>query len=341
VYLNKNTLLAIWTSEAQMHNYYVNTYIQSAGTGAYGAAGSQLSGPPRMTLDPSLRLVLWRSVQLNGANITAIEAYQLDKLELIGLAKHDPPVVFGINRHSAFSTIGSGTNSYPNEPATPTGIRPLTDFETSALAEIKAGQDVVTQPETDGTCLIVGPVRAQQACIQCHNGYQVGDALGAFTYHLSKVNLFENSSTAVPSAAPAATAPSPPVRTGRMVPYDEFADLQYFQLKDTNTIAVEFYDGQGTVIVDIQCEMQKSEPVPTLQVRILGNKSGPETKKFIWDTEGNAVYYFEVGAVDKAKLRVVYEDDKGEHEIPPAGVLDQPFEPEHPPSPPPVAPAKP
>ncbi len=190
VYLNKNTLLNIWTSEVQMHNYYVDTYIRSAGTGDYGAAGSQLSGPPRMTLDPSLRLVLAQDLKLNGADITAVEAYRVDKLELIGLAKHDPPVAFVINRHSAFQSFGRSSNSYPNEPATPTGIRPLTDFETSALAEIKTGQDVVTQPEADGTCLIVGAVRAQQACIQCHSGYQVGDALGAFSYHLSKVNLF-------------------------------------------------------------------------------------------------------------------------------------------------------
>jgi len=126
-------------------------------------------------------------------------------------------------------------------------------------------------------------------------------------------------------------APAPaPATAGSRVPYDEFADLQYFQLKDTNTVVIEFFDGSGTVIVDIQCELQKSGPAPVLHVRILGNKTGPETKKFVWDTEGNAVYYFDIGQVDKSKLRVVYDDDKGPHDIPASGVLDKPFEPEHP-----------
>jgi hypothetical protein len=83
------------------------------------------------------------------------------------------------------------------------------------------------------------------------------------------------------------------------------------------------------LIVDLQGEMQKSGSAPVLQIRILGNKGGPETKKFIWDTEGNAVYYFDVGAVDKAKLRVVYDDDQGPHDIPLAGMVNQPFEVEH------------
>jgi hypothetical protein len=123
-------------------------------------------------------------------------------------------------------------------------------------------------------------------------------------------------------------APTPAATSGR-VPYDEFADLQYFQLKDTNMVAIEFFDGSGTLIVDLQGEMQKSGSAPVLQIRILGNKGGPETKKFIWDTEGNAVYYFDVGAVDKAKLRVVYDDDQGPHDIPLAGMVNQPFEVEH------------
>jgi hypothetical protein len=134
-------------------------------------------------------------------------------------------------------------------------------------------------------------------------------------------------------AATTAVAPLPaatsPAATGLMVPYTEFADLQYFQLKGTNTVVIEFFDGSGTVVVDVQCEMQKSGPEPLLQVRILGNKNGPESKKFVWDTEGNAVYYFDVGVVDKSKLRVVYNDDKGQHDIPAAGIVDKPFEAEH------------
>jgi formylglycine-generating enzyme required for sulfatase activity/acetyl esterase/lipase len=156
------------------------------------------------------------------------------------------------------------------------------------------------------------------------------------------------SAAPAPAATTTPAAATAPAVTGAMVPYDEFADMQYYQMKGNNMVALEFYDGSGTLIVDIQAEMQAGAPVPTLHVRLLGNKTGPESGKFIRDTEGNAVYYFDVGDVDKTKLRVVYEDDKGPHDLPMAGVRDEPFEVEHratapatpgpfPPPPPPVA----
>ncbi len=124
-------------------------------------------------------------------------------------------------------------------------------------------------------------------------------------------------------------APTPaPTAAGVVVPYGEFADLQYFLLKGTNQVVIEFFDGSGTKIVDLDCQLQSNGPTFVLHVRILGNQTGPETKKFIWDTEGNAVYYFDVGNVDKSNLRVVYDDNKGPHDIPSAGTVDRPFEPE-------------
>ena len=131
-----------------------------------------------------------------------------------------------------------------------------------------------------------------------------------------------DASTRAPAAATPAAASSP-------VPYTEFADLQYFQLKDTNTVVLEFFDGSGTMITDLNCQLQTDGPVPVLHFHIFGNKSGPETKKFVWDNEGNAVYYFDSGAVDKAKMRVVYDDGQGSHDIPSAGVLEKPFQEEH------------
>ena len=136
-------------------------------------------------------------------------------------------------------------------------------------------------------------------------------------------------SSAPPPAATTSVATSPAL-SGKILPYTEFADLQYFQLQGTNKLAIEFFDGSGVNITDIQCELQKSGLAPVLQVRIFGEKGGTETKKFIWDSEGNAIYYFDVGTVDKSKLRVVYLDDKGSHDIPAAGLIDQPFEVEHP-----------
>lgn len=144
-------------------------------------------------------------------------------------------------------------------------------------------------------------------------------------------------STSAKSAAPAATtSPAPiatPTASGHLLPYAEFADLQYFKLSGTNQVILEFYDGSGVTITDIQCDWQKGGTTPVLQVRIFGQKGGVESKKFFWDTEGNAVYSFDVGAADKAALRLVYIDDKGAHDIPSAGLLDKPFEPEHPATP--------
>jgi hypothetical protein len=127
----------------------------------------------------------------------------------------------------------------------------------------------------------------------------------------------------------ACKSPAQPSAASRVVPYNEFADLQYYQVSGTNTYALEFYDGSGTLITDIQGEMQKSDSGPVFHVRIFGNKVGPETPKFIWDTEGNAVYYIDMGDADKSKLQVVYDDDQGEHVIPTAGTVDRPFDEEH------------
>jgi len=154
------------------------------------------------------------------------------------------------------------------------------------------------------------------------------------------------SSPATPAPTPIVSAPSSPTPTpaavitppplaapaqaaGKFVPYNEFADLQYYLVKDTNTVALEFYDGSGTLIVDIQGDLQTGDPAPALHIHILGNKTGPETDKFVWNTEGNAIFYFDVGAGDKSTLRVIYEDDQGPHAVPAAGIVDKLFEVEH------------
>ncbi len=170
-----------------MNNFYVNKFIQSAGFG-----GVRMT-VPTMTVDPSVRLMLGHEIKLDGPVLTAVETYQVDQLELIGLAKHDPPVAFVVNRHSGFLVNRPNQTSATrfSAPLTISGTRALTDFEKSALVEIKAGQNVADQPQADGSRLVVGAVRAQAACIQCHDTYQVGDALGAFSYRLSPASLFD------------------------------------------------------------------------------------------------------------------------------------------------------
>ncbi len=203
VQFKRDVSIGIWPSEADLHEYYVNQYLQS-GTIYIPVGGNQYQTAHPLFVEPLMRLVLAHNLKFNGANITAIDAYRLDKVELIGIAKHDPPVAFIINRHSAFSPLARGFNArspqQEDAPATPTDIRPLTDFEKTALVEIKAGKDVVDQPGPDGSCVIVGAIRAQEVCLQCHTGYKTGEALGALSYHLTKVDLFDGTTN---SPAPA------------------------------------------------------------------------------------------------------------------------------------------
>jgi len=183
--LTQDTAESIWSSEEQMNNFYVNKFIQSAGFG-----GTRMT-VPTMTIGSSIRLLLGQKVKMDGNEITTVKAYKIDQLELIGIAKHDVPMAFVVSRHSGFliNRPNQTTPSRWSAPLTVWGTRQLTDFEKSAVEQIKAGKQVADQPQADGSLLVVGAVRAQEACIQCHDSYKAGDALGAFSFHLSK-NIF-------------------------------------------------------------------------------------------------------------------------------------------------------
>ena len=118
---------------------------------------------------------------------------------------------------------------------------------------------------------------------------------------------------------------SAPVAAGTPIPYGDFADLQYFLLKDTNNLVLEFFDGSGVKIADIQASFQTAAPSAGLHLRILGNQTGPETKKLYWDNEGNAIFTYDLGAASPSSLHIYYDDGQGPHEVPSAGTIDQPF----------------
>jgi len=185
-----------------MNNYFADYYIRSGMTMAT-ISGSIRINPPIMTVATDLRLVLAQILQIDKASVTAIQAYRVDKLELIGIAKHETPVAYEINRHSPFAASAR----FENPPVAATNIRPLTDYEKSALVEIKGGKETVGK-EDDSGLTVVGAVRSQDACLQCHTG-KVGDVLGAFSYHLSKVDFFNNG-LSEPASAGGATSQSTP-----------------------------------------------------------------------------------------------------------------------------------
>lgn len=60
--------------------------------------------------------------------------------------------------------------------------RELDGFEAAAIRRLLAGEDVATE-ETLNRIRMVGAVRANVACLECHN-VQRGQLLGAFTYEL-------------------------------------------------------------------------------------------------------------------------------------------------------------
>ena len=180
-----------WRTAEDMNSYFVKQFIASANFG-----GARMVAQP-MVVDDSMRL-LPNDVP-SSENLSATQpapaAYMIENLELIGIAKHETPVAFVVNRH----ILGNSAQRSPNLTT-----RPLTTFETKALAELHPGVDVAEQTEKDGL-LIVGAVRAQDACLRCHTSSKVGDALGAFSYRLKPASLtIPRPALRTPASAPAA-----------------------------------------------------------------------------------------------------------------------------------------
>ncbi len=171
-----------WEGEAKMNDYFVQQFIDSANFGNLRMI------PRTMMIDDAMRLIRHDPDDLDSKGQPA--QYKLDNLELIGIAKHDSPVAFIINRHER-----SGANF-----ATVT-TRQLTEFETKSLEQLRAGAEAVVQQEASG-CLVVGPVRARELCLECHAGAKAGDVLGAFSYKLTRLEVGD-AKPMLPPTAPA------------------------------------------------------------------------------------------------------------------------------------------
>ncbi len=63
--------------------------------------------------------------------------------------------------------------------------RPLSDFETAALAKLRAGDDMALQSSSQEMHML-GAIQARNECLSCHKTAEVGTLLGAFTYTLRK-----------------------------------------------------------------------------------------------------------------------------------------------------------
>jgi hypothetical protein len=155
----------VWDSYEDMHKYYLDAFVQSRGFGESR---------------------VWSNDQWDEGRRFSIgyREYAIRRLELIGLLKHDKPVVY-LNQTSA-NPNPYGKTAWKNpvqDRLADSSTRPLTDIEIDALTKIKTGAMLVEHPELPRP-IMIGALRAdQQNCIECHH-VEKGTLMGAFVYEL-------------------------------------------------------------------------------------------------------------------------------------------------------------
>lgn len=154
-----------WSSDAAMHRQFVERFHSAVGLGR-----------TRM-VSPSLRvhddmLLTLTAPDDGGAPATTLR-YRLERLELVGIARHAPPVAFVIDSHTDRSRVER--------------TRPLSGFEQRALVSLSSAGDVVAETTSTGKN-VLGAIRATAECTSCHATSKAGDILGAFSYRLARVD---------------------------------------------------------------------------------------------------------------------------------------------------------
>ena len=147
-----------WTSVERMHAGYVQAFVESEG---FGMA--------RVT--PMMALMHKGVLTLDG------QALRVGEVQLIGIAKHDPPVVYA-SAFMAFQHGEAGQDFLPVHMP-----RHVDEREESILRDLHKGTEVMMQ--TDAPELrAFGAIRASAECLACHRNKREGDLLGAFVYRL-------------------------------------------------------------------------------------------------------------------------------------------------------------
>jgi hypothetical protein len=101
---------------------------------------------------------------------------------LVGIAKHDPPVVFASPFQGFLHAPDMPSGSEIAVRPRPEG-RPLTQAEREAVRALENGVPLLVHADGDGL-RATGPIRARSECLACHKGKREGDLLGAFVYTL-------------------------------------------------------------------------------------------------------------------------------------------------------------
>ena len=139
----------------RMHDDYVLAFIDSEGFG--------------QTRLPAMSRVMHRPV--------GDSRWFVANLELIGVAKHNPPRVFS----DEMSIFHQRNKERPPAPRT-TG-RGMTAWEKQALRDLDSGQRLIVEKQGDGL-RVAGAIRAGGECLGCHKKKRAGDMLGAIVYSL-------------------------------------------------------------------------------------------------------------------------------------------------------------
>lgn len=141
----------------RMHDDFVLAFVRSEGFG-------------KMRITPMMRAM--QDYRTRGDTPLWVQ-----DLELIGIARHDPPVVFS----SAFQGFQHSEDGMA--PAARPGGRPLNHGERADVRALEDGQRLVVRPIGDAL-RVVGPIGAGDECLGCHKDKRAGDLLGAFAYTL-------------------------------------------------------------------------------------------------------------------------------------------------------------
>jgi hypothetical protein len=105
-------------------------------------------------------------------NAKVKERWLINRLELVGLLKHDKPAVYVSEALPRMQDLGKKKT------------RPLSDFEESALQGLTKGEDLVAEASAN-RIVMLGSIRAGDTCLKCHDAKR-GDLLGSFSYELRR-----------------------------------------------------------------------------------------------------------------------------------------------------------
>lgn len=147
-----------WISLDRMHADYVRAFVESEGFG-------------KARITPMMMLMHHGGLTLED------QALHVGEVQLVGIARHDPPVVHA----GGFMAFQHAETDHRFLPLSAT--RPIDGQERLVLQTLEKGQEVVTRSEAAGL-KAYGAIRASTACLQCHTGKRAGDLLGAFIYRL-------------------------------------------------------------------------------------------------------------------------------------------------------------